>query len=82
VSTLIPSPQAIHTKRRARRQYRCDNPHCEPYPLGRESLLIQPGEVYVRSALPPGAEPFYADGWSVLRYHWHCLPVGEPEGES
>lgn len=75
MTILIPSPQAIYTTRKARRRYRCENPYCEPYPLGEESLFIQPGEVYTRSALPPGAEPLYAEGWTVARYHYDCLPV-------
>lgn len=51
---------SLHREHTARRRYRCDWGCGDP---------IEPGTRYVYSALPPGAEPLCAEGWTVQRLH-------------
>jgi hypothetical protein len=43
----------LYTERRARKAHRCTR--CRTW--------IQPGETYVRAALPPRSDPFNSDHW-------------------
>jgi len=58
---------ALRTTRRARKRYRCEWEFHTPGEVCRR--FIEPGELYVRAALPPGMEPNYGGGWWTMRYH-------------
>jgi hypothetical protein len=49
----------IATVRRSRKRRPCHD--CRDYPC----TIIHPGELYVRSTLPPKADPLNAEGWSA-----------------
>ena len=58
---------SLKTVAKARRRYPCEWAHHTP---GEEChRMIEPGELYVRAALPPGMEPNYGDHWWTMRYH-------------
>lgn len=63
---------ALHTVRRARKRRRCDgrgmNPDC-PY-------FIEKGELYTRSACPPGGEMGFLS-WATQYLCTQCLEIPE-----
>lgn len=77
---VIRSRQALHVERTARKRYRCDNQHCEPYPHGRESLFIQPGDRYVLASLPPDTDVGNTTWWHA-RFHVDCIEPARADRE-
>jgi hypothetical protein len=63
---------SLKTKRRARRRYRCDNdyPPSDAYLYGHPD--INPGDSYLRLALPPHDNDIGNTTWWTLRYCHAC----------
>lgn len=59
--------RTLRTTQRASRRYLCEWPYHTDGEVCRRP--IEPGELYVRASLPPGAEPNYGEGWWMMRYH-------------
>lgn len=69
VHRVIRTAGTLHRRATAQKRYRCDG-HLYP-----ERHYIEPGDLYIRSALPPDHPDIGNIGWWTHRFCMDCCPI-------